>query len=249
MQEYCTLTRRELSGFFLSLIGYVVMAAAAFLVGLIFVVMVLSFGGDSTPMPLTELFFNTWFFWMIPLITIPVITMRLFALEKFSGTYETLMTTPVSDRQVVLAKFTAAILFYTIMWLPLLGAILILQHYGGMMASLDLGALGSTFLGIVLLGGLFLSFGCVASSLTRNQVIAAIMSLAFNLSLSLLSVLAGRVPEGDWAPQVLSYFALSDQMHDFARGVVDTRSIIFCLSLTFFFLFITLRIVESRRWK
>ena len=102
MQEYCTLTRRELSGFFLSPIGYVVMAAAAFLMGLILVVMVLSVGSDAQPMPLTELFFNTWFFWMIPLITIPVITMRLFALEKFSGTYETLMTTPVSDRQVAL---------------------------------------------------------------------------------------------------------------------------------------------------
>jgi ABC-2 type transport system permease protein len=61
--------------------------------------------------------------------------------------------------------------------------------------------------------------------------------------------LATRFPEGDWKTQVLSFFNLSDQMHDFARGVVDTRPVIFCVSLTFFFLFITLRIVESRRWK
>ena len=80
-------------------------------------------------MPVTELFYATPFFWLILLLAAPVITMRLFAQEKFSGTFETLMTTPVSDLQVVLAKFTAALLFYLVMWLPLLACMFVVRHY------------------------------------------------------------------------------------------------------------------------
>ena len=120
MQAYWTLTRRELAGFFLSLSGYIIIAAALFMMGLSYVV-ILDMLKKPTPMPVTELFYSTPFFWLILLLTPPVITMRLFALEKSSGTYETLMTTPVSDLQVVGAKFTAALLFYVLMWLPLFG--------------------------------------------------------------------------------------------------------------------------------
>ena len=108
MQAYWTLIRRELAGFFLSLSGYIIIAAALFLMGLSFVVILVKLQ-KPTPMPVTELFYITPFFWLILLLTTPVITMRLFALEKFSGTFETLMTTPVSDFQVVAAKFTAAL--------------------------------------------------------------------------------------------------------------------------------------------
>ena len=96
MRAYLTLTRRELAGFFLSLSGYVIIAAAVFLLGYSFVVIFVKLQ-KPTPMPVTELFYITPFFWLILLLTTPVITMRLFAQEKFSGTYETLMTTPVSD--------------------------------------------------------------------------------------------------------------------------------------------------------
>jgi ABC-2 type transport system permease protein len=111
MRAYWTLVRRELAGFFLSLGGYIIIAAALFLMGLSFVVILVKLQ-KPTPMPVTELFYETPFFWLILLLTTPVITMRLFALEKFSGTFETLMTTPVSDFQVVAAKFTAALLSY-----------------------------------------------------------------------------------------------------------------------------------------
>ena len=111
MQAYLTLTRRELAGFFLSLTGYVIIAAATFLIGCSFVVMLAKLGTEPQLMPVTELFYMTPFFWLILLLAVPVITMRLFALEKFSGTFETLMTTPVSDMQVVAAKFTAALFF------------------------------------------------------------------------------------------------------------------------------------------
>ena len=115
MRAYWTLVRRELAGFFLSLSGYVIIAAALVLMGLSFVV-ILEKLQKPTIIPVTELFYITPFFWLILLLTTPVITMRLFALEKFSGTFETLMTTPVSDLQVVAAKFTAALVFYVLMW-------------------------------------------------------------------------------------------------------------------------------------
>jgi ABC-2 type transport system permease protein len=249
MRAYLTLTRRELAGFFLSLSGYVIIAAAVFLMGYSLVVIFVKLQ-KPTPMPVTELFYITPFFWLILLLTTPVITMRLFAQEKFSGTYETLMTTPVSDFQVVTAKFTAALVFYLVMWLPLLVCLLLVRHYTSDDAALDAGVIGGMFLGILLLGGLFISLGCCASAMTRSQAIAAMISLLFGASVFLLGYLASRLPaQENWQSQVLGCFALFEHMHDFARGVVDTRPVMLLTSLTLFFLFLTLRVVESRRWK
>jgi ABC-2 type transport system permease protein len=249
MSAYLTLLRRELSAYFLSLTGYIILAAAMFLMGLSFVVLLVNLQQQPTPMPITELFYITPFFWFILLLATPIITMRLFAQEKFSGTFETLMTTPVSDRQVVMAKFSAALTFYVVMWLPLLGCLLLAGRFTSG-AALDPGTLASTFGGIILLGGMLLSFGCCASAVTRSQVIAAIISLVFGVSIFLLAVLAAQVaPETRWQAQALAALAFFEQMHDFARGVVDTRAVVLYLSLTAFFLFLTLRIVESRRWK
>jgi len=249
MQAYWTLTRRELAGFFLSITGYVIIAAAAFLIGLSFLVLLKEVQNDPQLMPVTEIFYNTQFFWLILLLAVPVITMRLFALEKFSGTFETLMTTPVKDSQVVAAKFTAAMIFYMVLWVPLLACLLLVHRYTNTMSLFDPGVVGSTFIGILLLGGMFVSLGCFASSLTRSQMTAAMISLLFSISLFLLSFLAGQFPAGRWQAEVLAWFDLPDQMHDFARGLVDSRPIILYVSVAALFLFLTLRVVESRRWK
>jgi ABC-2 type transport system permease protein len=250
MQAYWTLTRRELASFFVSLTGYVIIAAAVFLMGLSFVVMLYDLQSEPTLAPVTQLFFSTAFFWLILLLAGPVITMRLFALERYSGTFETLMTTPVSDLQVVLAKFTAAMLFYLLMWLPLLGYLLVLHYYANGRDVMDWGLIGGAFLGIFLLGGLFMSLGCFASSLTRSQIVAAMISFTLGFTLFLLSFLPGHLPmTAGWVGAALSYFALADHMNDFARGLVDTRYIMFYVSATVLFLFLTLRVVEGRRWK
>jgi ABC-2 type transport system permease protein len=250
MRTWWTLMRRELAGFFLSPTGYIIIAAAVFMMGYSFVVLLVKLQQEPTPMPVTEVFYSTQFFWLILLLTTPMITMRLFALEKFSGTFETLMTTPVSDLQVVLAKFAAALVFYAVMWLPLLACLFVVQHYTHDPAVFDPGTVASTYLGILLLGGLFLSLGCCASALTRSQVIAAMISLAFGASIFMLAYLADQLPApATWQGQVLASFTLFDQMHDFVRGVVDTRPVVLLGSLTLFFLFLTLRVVESRRWK
>lgn len=250
MQPYLTLTRRELAGFFVSLTGYVIIAAAMFLMGLSFVEMIFPLQGQATPVPITQLWYSTMYFWGILLLTAPLITMRLFALEKYSGTFETLMTTPVSDLQVVLAKFTAAMIFYIVMWVPALICMLVLRHYISRADAFDAGLMASTFLGILLLGGLFMSLGCFASALTKSQIVAAMISLTMGISLFFLGFLSGNLPAtAGWKGEMVSHVALTDHMNDFARGIVDTRHVVFYLSITILFLFLTLRAVESRRWK
>lgn len=250
MQAFLTLTRRELGSFFVSLIGYVVIGLTVSQIGLSFVILLTNLQNQSTPVPLAELFYATPFFWIILLLATPLITMRLFALEKFSGTFETLMTAPVSDLAVVMAKFCAALIFYFVLWLPLAACILISRHYTSDPAALDLGALGGMFIGILCLGCLYVSMGCFASALSRSQIIAAVVSLALGLSFFLVSFLSDTVSmQTGLLLDVINYVNIVDQMHDFARGVVDTRHVIFYASGTVFFLFLTYRVIESRRWK
>jgi ABC-2 type transport system permease protein len=250
MRPYWTLLRRELGGFFGSLMGYVIIASAAFLMGLSFVVMLAQLQGAPMPMPLTELFFLTPFFWVIVLLAGPVITMRLFAAERSSGTYETLMTTPVRERDVVLAKFTAAMVFYVVLWLPLLFCLGIVRRYTDDPSALDAGTVSATYLGILLIGATFIAMGCLGSALTRSQTVAAMLGLGLGAALFMTSFLSDYFQSlGPWVRAVLAGFALVDQMRDFSRGVVDTRAVVFHLGLVFLFLFLTLRAVESRRWK
>lgn len=250
MHVYWTMVRRELGGYFNSILGYVVIAAALFLMGLSFVVLLGNLQGERMPVTLTELFFMTPFFWMIILLSAPVITMRLFAMERFSGTYETLMTTPVREVQVVAAKFTAALLFYVVMWLPLLACLFIVRHYTDAQGAVDVGVLGSTYLGIVLIGSVYIAMGCLGSALTKSQTVAAMIGLGLGTALFMASFLTDHFQSlGVWQRELLAGFSLVDQMQDFTRGVVDTRPVVFHLSLTFLFLFLTLRAIESRRWK
>lgn len=250
MRTYVTLVRRELGSYFNSILGYVIIAGALFLMGLSFVVLLGNLRGEPMPVTLTELFFMTPFFWMILLLAAPVITMRLFAMEKFSGTYETLMTTPVRDVEVVLAKFTAALTFYIILWLPLLACLFIVRHYTDQQGALDVGVVVSTYLGIVLIGAAFLAMGCLGSALTRSQTVAAMIGLGLGTAVFMASFMADQFQTLAPVPrELLAGFSLVDHMHDFTRGVVDTRPVIFHLSLTFLFLFLTLRVIESRRWK
>ncbi len=245
MQAYWTLVRRELGGHFVSWTGYVVMAAVLFLLGLCFLNLLQALNGQSNDRPV-----SSFYFWLILQPASPVITMRSFAQEKSSGTFETLMTAPVSDRQVVLAKFSGALLLYCLIWLPLFGCILIVHHFGREQMALDPGTLASTFLGILLLGAPYMALGCFASAISRSQSIAAMISVALGLSLFLLSFLAFTFSgQTGWQSQLFTHLGLIEHLKDFARGVVDTRPIVLYLSLAAYFLFLTLKVVESRRWK
>src|SRR5688572_3886268 len=125
MQPFLTLTRRELGSHFLSLTGYVIIATILLLLGLSMNDLVTKLNGEPLGGAITEMIYSTLYFWLILVLTTPVITMRTFALEKFTGTYETLMTTPVGDMTVVLSKFFGSLIFFLIAWLPLTAYLLI----------------------------------------------------------------------------------------------------------------------------
>jgi ABC-2 type transport system permease protein len=250
MQAFCTLVRRELGSFFISWTGYVIIGTVLFLLGFGFTSMLKNLNADATPLPVTQLFYESLYFWIILLVVSPVITMRSFALEKSSGTYETLMTTPLSDAQVVLAKFIGALLFYMILWLPLLGCLLVVRYYSNDASAWDPATVRTTYLGIFLLGLLYMSMGVFASALTRSQIIAAMLSFAMGISLFMLSFLSAAFETRlGWQAQLIGHLALMDHMRDVAAGVVDTRPLVFYVSLSAFFLYLTWRVVESRRWK
>jgi len=250
MQAYFTLVRRELGAFFKSWTGYVILAAVMFLIGLSFWHLIDTFNGQSTPVPITLLFYDYPSFWLIMIIVAPLVTMRSFALEKSTGTFETLMTTPVSDAQVVLAKFTGALLFFLFIWLPLLPCLFIVRHYTSDLSAFSSGTLFSTWLGIVMLSCVYTSMGVFASALTRSQIIAGIVGIATGFTLFMCSFLAVTFPtQTDAIGKLVAHLAVMQHMRDFAQGVVDVRPLVFDLSLTALFLLLTWKVVESRRWK
>lgn len=250
MQAYFTLVRRELGAFFVSWTGYTILASVTFLLGFSFASLLNGLNGEATPVPVTQLFFETVYFWLALLFVCPLITMRSFAQEKSTGTYETLMTAPVGDMQVVLAKFTGALLFYLILWLPLVGCVWIVRYYSSDPTTFDGGTIGSTYFGIFLLGCLYMSLGILSSALTRSQIISAMLSFAVGVGLFMVSFLASSIgSHPGWAGKVVSYMSWMEHMRDFSHGAVDSRPVVLSLTLTIFFLFLSWKSVESRRWK
>ena len=221
-----------------------------FLIGLGFVVVLSGLNGEATPMPVTQVFYGTYFFWVILLLIAPVITMRSFAMERASGTYESLMTAPIGDWQVVLSKFAGALIFYMILWVPLLICSVVVRFYVGESAVLGLGTMFTSALGILMVGCLYMSIGCFASALTRNQAVAAVSGFALGAALfftGFFSYFAGD--RTDWLSQLARHISLANHMESLTRGVVDLGAIVFFLSLTGLFLYLTHKVVESRRWK
>ena len=250
MNVFRALVRRELSAFFQGPTGFIIIAAVMFLIGLGFLVVLSGLNGEATPMPVTQVFYGTYFFWVILLLIAPVITMRSFAMERASGTYESLMTAPVGDWQVVLSKFAGALIFYMILWVPLLICSIVVRFYVGESAVLGLGTMFTSALGILMVGCLYMSIGCFASALTRNQAVAAVSGFALGAALfftGFLSYFAGD--RTDWLSQLARHISLANHMESFTRGVIDLGAIVFFLSLTGLFLYLTHKVVESRRWK
>lgn len=250
MRAYLVLLRRELGWYAGALSSYVTVAAVLFLLGLGMVSLLEAFNGETLNAPLTEVFYDTMYFWLVLLLAPPLITMRLFAQERATGTFETLLTAPVGDAAVVLAKFTAAWVFYLVTWLPLLVCLAVVRRYIPEHNPLDWQPVASTYLGIALLGGGYVAMGCLASALTRSQILAAVLALAMGVTLFLVSFLRSSVGTGtDWLAAVVRHVSLLSHMEDFVRGVVDTRPVVFHLSLTAWLVFLTVKVIESRRWK
>jgi ABC-2 type transport system permease protein len=177
-------------------------------------------------------------------LVIPAMSMRSISEEYRSGTFETLMTAPVSDAQVVLGKYLATLGFYVIMIAGTLIYPLLMEVFG----NPDWGEVAAVYLGLLLLGVLFTAFSMFASSLTRDQAVAWILG-AVPLMLLVLSVYSlvrrfeGRLRELMQQINIMGRFA------QFARGQVETDAVVFFLAAAVLFLFLTVKVVESRRWR
>lgn len=182
-------------------------------------------------------------------VVIPLITMRLFAEERKLGTLESLLTTSVRVPELVLSKFAGALVFYMVLWLPILVYAYIQSRLcpAEGIAFPDAGALRAGGLGVVLVGGLYVSVGLFMSSLTSNQIVAAIsgFALLFGSTLGMaIMAYSSTTSSIRIVGQYLSSFA---HMMDFSRGIVDSRTIVLYLSYTALFLFTSVKAVEARR--
>lgn len=247
MNNLIALTSRELKAFWYSPIAYVVGALFLVLQGWVFwlLVTVLNDPRSDPSFTMSQFFFGgTFFFWFSVLMITPLLTMRAFSEEKRTGSIELLLTAPVTDTQVVVSKFLGAWLSYIMLWAFTVVFFIAMQRW----TAIDWGAVFIGYLGVWLLGGVLMSLGILASSVTRNQVIAAVLSFVSIMLLFSIGVLDAFVKDPE-ASQFIRYLSLLDHLQDFAKGILDTRPLVFYLSVTTIGLFLTGRIIGSPRWR
>src|SRR5919199_1702486 len=236
MRTAITIARRELGAFFVSPIAYMVAAAFLALSGYLFSVILIT----SRQATLAGLFNNAS---VILLFIAPLITMRLLADEQSKGTLELLLTAPVRDWEVVLGKFLAALALFGAMLLCTLLYPLFLWSIGG---RPDIGPIISGYLGLILIAAAMLAIGTLTSSLTENQIVAAVLAFAILLFLWLIAS-AGNVATG--ASSVLSALSLPSHYDSFTLGAINLEDVTYYLSLTIGALFIATRVLETRRYR
>jgi ABC-2 type transport system permease protein len=243
VRKFAAIVGREWRAYFFSPLAYVILAAFLLMNGMIFYAIISFLNLPTAPkgQALPYLFTNT-YFWLFNLFVVPIIAMRLFAEERKSGTIELLLTAPVSETEAVLGKFVGGLGFFLTLWAPTLVYVWFLRSQ----IPIDLGPVASGYLAIALLGAYFLSVGTFASILTKNQIVAAI--LAFGMLIPIFSAgLAQSMVNDPKLRDLLGYFNLWDHMDEFSRGVVDTRRLVYYLSATAFFLFLSVVSLSAKK--
>ncbi len=243
MRNTATIAWKEIKGYFTSPVAYVVALMFVALTGYFFVRSVDSIltGANFPEASLRGLMRQISIF-ILPWLA-PVLTMRLLAEEQKIGTIELLLTSPVRDWEVVLGKFIASMTFFLAALAMTLWYVLMLEWRG----NPEMGPLLSGYLGIILYGGAAMSVGLLASSLTSNQIVAAVTSLGLLVLLTFLEVGADQVT--GVASTIVGQLGMTTHFDDFVRGVVDTSNVVYYLSLMAVFLFLTVRSLETRRWR
>lgn len=244
MRNLFTIWRRELAACFLSPIAYVTIVMFLSVAGGTFVVLVLN-GRDAGLLPV--MLFESVILWLPVLIT--VISMRLFAEEKRSGTIETLMTAPVTEAEVVLGKYAGAVSFLILVVMPAIGDIFILKFMSPGVRSVDVGAILGGALILLLLSSLCVSIGLFVSLLTKNQIVAAVLCMCVVWCVILFGWILSTLPLWVDMSRFADYISATTHIQDFARGLIDVRTVILYVSGTLFMLFVSVRVLESRRWR
>jgi len=241
-----TLFKKEINGFLNSLIGYIVMIVFLVMMGLFLWIFPMQFNlPDNGYANLDGLFVLAPF---VFLFLIPAITMRSFADEKKSGTLELLMTQPLTDLQVILAKYFAGVVLVIISLVPTLVYYFSVYMLGLPHGNLDSGSIWGSYLGLLFLGASFVAIGIFASSLTDNQIISFILAVFISFFVYMgfefiyTFVLSGKTG------LIIQSLGINAHYSSISRGVVDTRDLIYFISVTALFILMTKLSLESRKW-
>ena len=239
MKPTLTIARRELSSLFFSPIAYVVLGLFALGTTLIFV----NTFGPGYAAWLRETFSGL--IWLLILI-VPAISMGLISQEIRSGTVETLLTSPVSDTQIIIGKWLGAMGFFSVLLLPLIVLAIVLELNG----NPDWGPIVSGLIGLLLVGGLYMAIGTFASALTPEQIIAFLVTVFL---ICLLTIALYFIPRAAWVPpdlaRAMMYANVNDQFATFNKGLLAMPNIVYFASTIGLFLFMAVKALEIRRWR
>lgn len=228
--------KRELKSYFTSPLGYVFLAIFYAFSGLFFYIFSLSVGSTDISSVFLMMF-------IVLMVFVPLLTMRLLSEDKKQKTDQLILTAPVSLLSIVMGKFLAAYAIFAI-------GVAVMPVYGFVMSTFAtvswLPIWGNT-VGLLLLGGIFVSIGLFISSLTENQMIAAIGGFFINLMILLMNTLKSALPNG-FLQDVLSSISVYSRYSEITNGIFSLSSLIFFVSVIFIFLFLTVRVLEKRRW-
>ena len=252
MRNILAIADKELRSYFASPIAYVIIGLFALLFGWFFFVYLSVFVQQSSQMMMgggapninermiRGVFLNSA---VIVLFVMPMITMRTYSEEKRSGTIELLLTSPVTDFQIIMGKFLGALGLYASMLAVTMLYMAILFFY----TTPEWRPIAAGYLGMLLMGGCFLSLGLFVSSLTRNQIIAGMVTFSVFLLFWVINWIATFT--GPTTQNILNYLSITEHLNDFTRGVLDTKHFVYYTTFIAFSLFLTVRAVDSERWR
>ena len=250
MSNVLAIARKELRSYFASPIAYVVVGFFALMFGFFFYSLLLYFDRQSLQaagqaVNVNEQFLRPVFLnaTVIFLFVLPLVTMRTYSEEKRSGTIELLLTAPLTDLQIILGKFLGAMGLYTAMLAITLVHVGLLFVFG----NPEWRPVATTYLGLLLMGGCFVSIGLLISSLTKNQIVAGMITFGVFLMLWVINWIASFM--GPTTQQVLNYLSITDHLDDFTKGIIDTKHLVYYVSFITFGLFLTARSVDTERWR
>ena len=258
MRNVYLIAKKELQSYFSSPVAYVVITIFLVITGYFFYNLfasfsTLSFQAATNPaiakqpnlLNITETLIRPLFGNMgtIMLLMMPLLTMRLFSEEKKSGTIELLLTYPISDMEVIIGKFLACISVFILMLLATITCPILVMVFG----EPETGPIITGYLGLFLMGTAFISLGVFTSSITENQIVAATLSFGV---LFLFSMMGYSIPfMGPELGKFIMSISLIGHMEGFAKGIIDTTDIIYYLIFSALFIFLTLRVMESKKWR
>lgn len=243
------LTFKELKGYFLTPFGWVVLAYVALMQGVSLSAAMKGFRDTAVKDSLVYVAFNSPLFWFSFLFIFPLTTMRLFAEEERTGTLETLLTAPVRTWQVVLSKYLAAMVFFTLLWVPVALQFKLFGAVSGLPSAYAPGATTGAFAILMLMGAAYTAVGCLASSLTSSQIVAGLITtglLVIQYFLGYVTVIWGESFAG---AAFFHHLSAHRHLHYFTSGLLDTRAAVWFLGIAFLMLVLTHHVVDYRRWK